>query len=513
MSIRKLGMVFVVLLALSARVIPGPRTVDDAYITFRYARNLLAGQGFTYNPGEYVLGTTTPFYTGLMTGLGAISGGTQAPFPWLALGLNSLADAITCILIWKIGRKSGFEWAGAATALAWAVAPFSVTFAIGGMETSIYVLLLTATMLGYLQRKHTLYALCASLAFLTRPDALILIVPLALDRLVRAIRGEKIHLGEVLAFVIPAAGWYGFAWVYFGTPIPQSIYAKVAVYHLNPSDSFIRMIQHYATPFLEDQTLGSKVAIATGIFLYPFLTIIGALQVWRREPRLFAFILFPWVYFLAFSLPNTLIFRWYLTPPMLPYFFFIFVGAWHLLHRLGMKIMPSLRNRVALSSIPGVLIMLIPLVFNLNAWTLHPDHGQDQPAPPMAWIKLELLYQEVSTLILPELSKNDLLAAGDVGILGFYTSARILDTVGLNSPVSMRYYPLPASQYVSNYAISTDLLIDEKPDWVVAMEIYGRNTFLVDPRFLQQYRLRYTLPTDIYGSHGLLVFQRISPTS
>ena len=74
-----------VIVALAARLLPGPRTIDDAFITFRYARNLLAGSGFTFNPGEAVLGTTTPLYTLLMAGLGALTGGTHAPFPVLAM--------------------------------------------------------------------------------------------------------------------------------------------------------------------------------------------------------------------------------------------------------------------------------------------------------------------------------------------------------------------------------------------------------------------------------------------
>ena len=55
--------IFLVGLALAARMIPGPRTIDDSYITFRYARNLLAGEGFVYNPGVRLMGTTTPLYT------------------------------------------------------------------------------------------------------------------------------------------------------------------------------------------------------------------------------------------------------------------------------------------------------------------------------------------------------------------------------------------------------------------------------------------------------------------
>ena len=78
-------------LALTARLLPAPRTIDDAFITFRYARNLLNGAGFVYNPGEQVLGTTTPLYTLLMAALSGLS--RSANFPWIALLINALADA------------------------------------------------------------------------------------------------------------------------------------------------------------------------------------------------------------------------------------------------------------------------------------------------------------------------------------------------------------------------------------------------------------------------------------
>jgi arabinofuranosyltransferase len=54
-------------LALLARLLAGPRTIDDAYITFRYARNLAEGSGFVYNPGQLALGITTSLYTLLMS--------------------------------------------------------------------------------------------------------------------------------------------------------------------------------------------------------------------------------------------------------------------------------------------------------------------------------------------------------------------------------------------------------------------------------------------------------------
>ena len=38
-------------------------TIDDAYITYRYARNAVHGLGLVYNPGEYVKGYSNTLLT------------------------------------------------------------------------------------------------------------------------------------------------------------------------------------------------------------------------------------------------------------------------------------------------------------------------------------------------------------------------------------------------------------------------------------------------------------------
>jgi hypothetical protein len=524
-----------IIVALAARLIPGPRTIDDAFITFRYARNLLAGNGFVYNPGERVLGTTTPLYTLLMAGLAVLTGGTQAPFSTLALLVNALADAGTCLLLWQLGKRINAERVGIAAALIWAVAPYSATFAIGGLETSIYVFLLTAAVWTYITQQHTLSALCAALALLTRPDALILILPLVAVRILGLVL-NNIHSGsnkflskivgflrnfgmddpvpltwqEVLAFVLPVAIWIGFAWVYFGSPIPHSMTAKLITYHLAPASAFIRLIQHYTTPFMEENLLGSAVAVGIGLVLYPFLFIVGARRAWKSDRNLLVWIAYPWLYFVTFALPNPLLFRWYLTPPLPAYFLFILLGLDQILISIFMRNkapadhpLPAWRAWMVTA-----LLIALPLVPTLSEWQIHPDHGPDRPAPEMAFIKLELLYRQAADYLAPQLTPNTVLAAGDVGVLGFYTPARILDTVGLNSPVSLNYYPLDDRYYAINYAIPANLILDQKPDFVVILEIYGRLTLLKDPRFLAQYDLLRTLPTDIYGSNGMLIFKR-----
>lgn len=553
----------IVLIALAARLIPGPRTIDDSYITFRYARNLLAGEGFVYNPGQPVQGTTTPLYTFTMAGIGLLTGGVDANFPLNALVLNALADAATCFLLIRLGRRAGAEWPGLAAALAWAVAPFSVTFAIGGLETSVYILLLTGLALAYAEQRRALTGLLGALAILTRPDAVILVGPLILDRLVRAIRRTDgpLTARELLAFLVPTLGWAAFATLTFGSPIPHSVQAKAGAYILPANDALIRLIQHYATPFLEQNLLGSALAVGLGLVLYPFLYIVGARRIFKREARLLGWLLYPALYFLTFALPNPLIFRWYLTPPLPVYYLGILAGV-EMLVRGKVKSNVSMRSEagrsVSMSSesiwntqIPIPLsirdqkseidnssslhpqnpsthhssphhlrpfllaiLLLLPTLLLLTEWRLHPDHGLDRPAPDMAWYKLELLYRQAADFVAPQMEPGDVpapevvLAAGDVGVLGYYTPARILDTVGLNSPETLDYYPLDPKFYVINYAVAPDLILDQQPDWVVTLEVYGRLGLLPDPRFQAQYELAMKIPTDIYGSDGMLVFRK-----
>ena len=153
------------------------------------------------------------------------------------------------------------------------------------------------------------------------------------------------------------------------------------------------------------------------------------------------------------------------------------------------------------------VVVLLPFTATLSEWQIRPDHGPKTPAPEMAWFKLELLYRQAADIVKHDLEENDVLAAGDVGVLGYFTNAAILDTVGLNSPVSTQYYPLPPEQLVTNYAIPCDLILDQQPDWLVFLEVYGRKTLLTSSRFQSEYTLVEALPTDIYGSRGMLIYR------
>jgi arabinofuranosyltransferase len=133
--------------ALIARILPEPRTIDDAFITFRYSRNIVEGEGFVYNPGART---------------------------WIALFVNAAADAATAVLLaLLLFRVSGRLSLAAIVGMLWAISPMSVTFAIGGMETSVVILWMVAAVSLYLARRERWMAVCAALGILTRIDAII----------------------------------------------------------------------------------------------------------------------------------------------------------------------------------------------------------------------------------------------------------------------------------------------------------------------------------------------------
>ena len=490
------------LIALAARLIPGLRIVDDAYITFRYARNIVTGYGFVYNPGEHVLGTTTPLYTLLMAGLAWISGSRD--FPLLAFISNACFGAISAAMLYLlVKRLASHSVPAAVVTLLWAMAPFSITFAIGGMETDLAIALLIACAYAHLAQKPRVLAILSALALLTRPDTAILLGLLWLDLIIAE---RRIPWREGLITLALLAPWLIYGTLTFGSPLTNSIAAKSLTYRLPPTADLIRLTQHYATPFFETKVL-PPMGVVVLFAIYLGLCTLGSLRTLRHTRRAWPMIAYPLAYFIVFAVANPLLFRWYFSPPLPFYFMLILTGAWVLANDLD-KFIGKNRSQVryALFAVPAILT----LALTLNAWTLHPDHGPDRPAPEMAWFKLEQIYAQAADLVLADAgSQSDVtLCAGDIGVLGYTTDFHILDTVGLVTPQSSEHYPADPEIYVINYAIPADLVLALDPDYIVILEVYGREGLLPDPRFQAQYRLLESIETDIYGSESMLIFTR-----
>jgi hypothetical protein len=194
---------------------------DDAYITYRYARNLAEGMGFTYNVGERVLGTTTPLYTILLTG-GAVLG---ADIESISAVLNILFAALVVVLVYLfVVDRNHSQLFGLLGVLLLISQKYFVTYSLQGMETSLYLFLILATILAYGRERYSLAALLASLTFLTRYDGAILAGVLLLDYVL--IQRKKLTWKISAAFLVPSLLWVGFSLLYFGSPLPQSMLVK-----------------------------------------------------------------------------------------------------------------------------------------------------------------------------------------------------------------------------------------------------------------------------------------------
>lgn len=251
---------------------------DDTFITFRYALNLARGQGFVYNAGERVLGTTTPLWALLLAGCRSLG----APIPAVAFGAAVIADAASALLLLRLLLRLGFPRRVALGAAVLFLALFDdLTIARSGMETSLFILLALAALAALAEERLALAGLAAGLACLTRPEGLVLLpvwLAAGLVRWRRPAARRDVLLGAVL-LAITLGGWALFATLYFGSVVPQSIVAKASHVARDPSlAGFSRM---NLALFLTLGQFGGGIFERTWLQLNFLLTLLSALAALR----------------------------------------------------------------------------------------------------------------------------------------------------------------------------------------------------------------------------------------
>jgi hypothetical protein len=345
------------------------------------------------------------------------------------------------------------------------------------------------------------------LGFLTRADALLWIAPLLLGQLIAAWRTERrLPWRAWLAAALVLAPWMLYATITFGSPIPNSVNAKANVYLMPPLSSLGHMLQVYGNAFNTFDLLGGTATMIAALLVL-VLWLFALPGAFRRSPRLLPLLIYPALYFVVFAFSNRLIFRWYMAPPLPVLMLAVFAGLWSVLTPLAVR---SARGRTARTMVASVLGGVC-LLSALAGWTIHPDHGNDRPAPAMAWHKIELLYRQMADYLVNEkgVTPGTRVAAGDIGAVGFFTGATIVDTIGLVTPEMARYYPLDPALVAADqiYAIPPALIRDFAPQYLVAMEGHVRQSLETDPDFQRDYALILEYPTDFYGT-GMRLYER-----
>lgn len=220
---------------LSCSLLWWPRTVDDAFITYRYADNLVAGNGPVFNAGERVEGYTCPSW--LLLVAAAIAGGLD---PVVVSKLAGLAASLLLLplLFVALRRHDIPPWGAGLAALLLGSSMVLQIWSVSGMETNAYALLFFAGLVGLAdtplsRRRVVVVSTLLVAAALTRPEGLaywvlgfgwILLTPGVVARRERADR-----IRTVAAYLLPGLVLAAhFAWrvAYYGRLLPNTYYVK-----------------------------------------------------------------------------------------------------------------------------------------------------------------------------------------------------------------------------------------------------------------------------------------------
>ncbi len=212
-------------------------TVDDAYITFRYAENLARTGELAWNPGE----RPVEGYTGVALPValaGAIRLGIPVEVAAKAVGVAAYAvGAIAFLLL--LGRLGVSDTVRGAFGLVYLTTPALFTHATSGLETMLFMAAVVVSLWcageGLADGASSVAwdvstAVALLVAGLVRPEGVALAACLAPAYVFfgTRTRHERVRAASLLTllFVVPAATYFCWRVGYYGQLLPNTYYAK-----------------------------------------------------------------------------------------------------------------------------------------------------------------------------------------------------------------------------------------------------------------------------------------------
>lgn len=209
---------------------------DDAYISFRYAKNLAEHGQLVFNLGERVEGFTNFLWT-VVLALGMKLGAPPehaSRVLGIALGVAGLFVVNRISLRMNDGKPSALHLIAT---LGLAVSGAYACWCTGGLETQLFTFLFllacNALFAELATGRGTTSALWFALAGMTRPEGLLLfglaglyrVASMLLQKRWRPTRNEVLWVATFVAVFAPYFAW---RWWYFGWPFPNTFYVKAS---------------------------------------------------------------------------------------------------------------------------------------------------------------------------------------------------------------------------------------------------------------------------------------------
>ena len=260
---------------------------DDAFISFRYARNLLEGHGLVFNPGEYVEGYTNFLWVLELAAIWGLLGiRPEDAAQWLSVIYTA---GTIVVMLWWVARMPALRHRWLVAWMALGLVCSSATFAVwtsgGGLETrqfTFFALAAVVCLSVFGQSRWGLLAASLSLAAaaLTRPEGLLLAACgvgwFVGHRLLTTHRLDwRATLTLAGPFVVLIGAHFLARFRYYGEWLPNTYYAK----HVGPwYESGFRYLW--------------AAAIETGLYLLIPLTYVAMRARWRqRRDGIYALVL------------------------------------------------------------------------------------------------------------------------------------------------------------------------------------------------------------------------------
>ena len=207
--------------------------VDDAYISFRYARNFARGEGLLFNPGDAPVEGYSNFLWVV----------TLAGAAWLGLDIGAAARvlgpsfSIAALIGMAIAlRQSGAGKFAVWTACLWLAASGSYAmWSVSGLETSLLAALLALALILLVQEEQTGRGIASGFALalvaLARAEGAVFFVAALAVRLFAHLRRQTTRSARedvkwALAFAAPFGAFLVWRLLYYGDWLPNTVHAK-----------------------------------------------------------------------------------------------------------------------------------------------------------------------------------------------------------------------------------------------------------------------------------------------
>lgn len=404
------------------------RVWEDALISLTPARNVWEGHGLTHHASEPRVHSFTSAFGELILIAGE----------YFRQGLNFmrlssiLAASISIALAYAIGQRLGFSiWAHALVLSYLAADHLQIFFGMSGMETQVAVAVLIANVYFFLAARYFYLGLVAGIAVITRPEFVFMLGPIGIGVILWDRRGV---VPAIAGALLTATPWLAFATWYYGSPIPNTIYAKQALGqsglagiaqildHLSSTWKNIAPFRQYWAAYQAPLPDGLLIAIVTILLMLFFL---GAFEVAKRDKRMIApvlgIILF-FVYRSFFTISNY--FMWYM-PPYMAMVFLIAAAGIQAISATGLS------HKILSAAV--IIAYTIHLPFTLPLDRAVQQDIENQVRLPMAIRLNELMGPDDTAFMEP------------LGYTGWYARNKtIYDFPGLGSPIALAALKGPA---------------------------------------------------------------------